>query len=178
MLSVRPGVGYNRNAQRAQEPLTMADKLYEYLKKRFIILVCLGVVGIILYRALVHPRRETTTTIPLMGFSLSMCKTYLERRYQKTFLPSRPQWLVNDVSGERMELDLFNEELGIACCYQDVTHYEFPSQEITQMNDFQALVYRDGLKKILCAENNIRLIVVPYTIKYDIIPQYIVDKLK
>jgi hypothetical protein len=143
-----------------------------------VVISCLGILAIVLYRTTTYGRKETTTTIPLMEFNSSLCKTYLEQRYGKTFTPSRPSWLLDDVTGERLELELYNEELGIACCYHDISHYEFPSSTIQRIEDFRALVYRDALKKKLCSENGVKLIIVPYTVKYETIPNYVMEKLK
>lgn len=162
----------------AEEPETMVDKIYQYLRNRVLIIACLGILGIILYKSTTYRRKETAVTIPLLEFNSAECKTYLEKRYGKTFLSARPPWLVDEVTGERMELELYNEELGIACCYHDISHYEFPSSTVTDIKDFRALVYKDALKKKLCSENGVRLIVVPYTVKYETIPMYVMERLK
>lgn len=162
----------------AAEPETMVDKIYQYLRNRFVIISCMGILGIILYKSTTYRRKETAVTIPLLEFNSAECKTYLEKRYGKPFLPARPSWLADEVTGERMELELYNEELGIACCYHDISHYEFPSSAVTDIKDFRALVYKDALKKKLCSENGVRLIVVPYTVKYETIPMYVMERLK
>jgi hypothetical protein len=154
------------------------DKIYQYLKNRFLIISCIGILSIIIYRATTYNRKETSTTIPLMEFNSTQCKAYLEKKYGKTFVSARPPWLLDDVTGERLELELYNEELGIACCYHDISHYEFPSSKITELKDFRALVYKDSLKKKLCAENGVKLIIVPYTVKYETIPNYVMERLK
>jgi hypothetical protein len=176
MMSVRHN--YRRAKDTIEEPMTMVDKIYQYLKTRFLIIACGGILAIIIYRTTTYKRKETSTTIPLMEFNSANCKTYLEKRYGKTFTSARPAWLVDDITGERMELELFNEELGIACCYHDVSHYEFPSSGITDIKDFRALVYKDALKKKMCSENGVKLIVVPYTVKYEMIPNYVMERLR
>jgi hypothetical protein len=160
------------------EPETMVDKIYQYLKQRVLIVACLGILGIILYRSTTYKRKEHTTTIPLLEFNSAECKTYLEKRYGKPFLPDRPSWLVDEATGERMELELYNEELGIACCYHDISHYEFPSSACNDIKDFRAMVYKDTLRKKLCGENGVKLITVPYTVKYETIPTYVMERLK
>ena len=47
-----------------------------------------------------------------------ICKGYFERIFGKYFCKTRPEWLINDDDGNRMELDGYNEELGLAFEYQ------------------------------------------------------------
>jgi len=176
-MSVRPNYR-KQQVERTDVPETLVDKIYQYLKTRFLIISCIGILTIVIWRATTYNRKETTTTIPLMEFNSSQCKSYLEKKYGKTFTSARPQWLVDDVTGERFELELYNEELGIACCYHDISHYEFPSSKITELKEFRALVYKDSLKKKLCADNGVKLIIVPYTVKYETIPNYVMERLK
>lgn len=72
-----------------------------------------------------------------------------------------------------MELDLYNAELKLAVEYNGEQHYHL----VDGMNDAGELKeqrYRDRLKRKLCRERGINLIVV----KYDVdIPKYLYKKL-
>jgi hypothetical protein len=74
----------------------------------------------------------------------------------------RPSFLQNPETGKNMEIDCFNEEYAVAVEYNGIQHYKFPSVFYKSEKDFNDQVYRDRLKKKLCDENNIYLIVVPY----------------
>jgi hypothetical protein len=74
----------------------------------------------------------------------------------------RPAFLCNPETGKNMEIDCFSEEYAVAVEYNGVQHYKFPSVFYKNEKDFNDQVYRDKLKKKLCDENDIYLIVVPY----------------
>jgi hypothetical protein len=74
----------------------------------------------------------------------------------------RPSFLCNPETGKNMEIDCFCEEYAVAVEYNGVQHYKFPSVFYKNEKDFNDQVYRDKLKKKLCDENDIYLIVVPY----------------
>jgi hypothetical protein len=85
--------------------------------------------------------------------------------FQKPFGKCRPDFLKNPVTGENLELDLYNEELNLGIEYNGVQHYKFNSFMHKDSNDrFQNQQYRDLIKKDLCEKKGIKLITVPYTI--------------
>ena len=54
-------------------------------------------------------------------------KNYLQNRFNKPFPKSRPNFMFNSVTGENLELDMFNKELLLACEYDgknimNITH--------------------------------------------------------
>ena len=82
-------------------------------------------------------------------------------------------WLVDDITGNNLELDLYNVYLKIAFEYQGKQHYE-----LTFHNDFDPIKLenikrKDDLKIKLCKENNIKLVVIPYTIQLNKLYEYI-----
>jgi hypothetical protein len=105
------------------------------------------------------------------------CKNVLESIFNKPFNKSRPNFLKNVISGNNLELDCFNEELGIACEYNGRQHYEFVPYFHRNKETFQNQQYRDHMKRDLCRKNNIILIEVPYTIKIKDIRKYILKEL-
>jgi hypothetical protein len=74
----------------------------------------------------------------------------------------RPNFLRNPETGKNLELDCYNEEYAIAVEYNGIQHYKFPSAFHKTEKDFYDQIYRDKLKKKLCDETGVYLIVVPY----------------
>lgn len=69
-----------------------------------------------------------------------------------------PNWLKNDLTGRGLELDGFNEKEAIAFEFQGLQHYvdSFGGGSINLAN----IQYRDALKKKLCDEKGVKLLVV------------------
>lgn len=69
-----------------------------------------------------------------------------------------PDWLKNDLTGRGLELDGFNEKEAIAFEFQGLQHYvdSFGGGSINLAN----IQYRDALKKKLCDEKGVKLLVV------------------
>ena len=108
----------------------------------------------------------------------SICRRHMEDRFGEPFPKARPSCLRNPVTGENLELDIYNETLGLAVEYNGKQHYHFNSHFHRGSNDrFQNQQYRDLIKKQLCEENGIFLITVPYSLKDDEIPGYLDQKL-
>jgi len=73
---------------------------------------------------------------------------------------ARPSWLLNPLTGAPMELDMYNEPLGIAVEYNGSQHYEYPNAFHATRDMFDAQVARDSAKRALCAAKGVRLIEV------------------
>lgn len=97
---------------------------------------------------------------------------------QKPFEKARPAWLVNDVTGHAMELDMYNEELKIAVEYNGMQHYKMVKPYTGTMEKLEELRRRDVLKSKLCGEHGVRLIIVPYTVSRTKFLEYITSTLK
>ena len=107
------------------------------------------------------------------------CKNYLQNRFNKPFPKSRPNFMFNSVTGENLELDMFNKELLLACEYHGKQHYEYNSFMHKGSRDkFHTQKYRDRMKKDICKKLGIKLVEVPYTIQINDIPQYLELKLQ
>lgn len=103
-----------------------------------------------------------------------ICRTHLEQRFRVPFRTVRPAFLKNPVTGENLEIDLYNEDLRLGVEYNGIQHYRFNTHFHRGSNDrFQNQQYRDLIKKQLCDENGVRLITVPYWIDPDDIPAYL-----
>ena len=87
-----------------------------------------------------------------------------EDHYKKSFHKYRPKFL------KGLELDGYNDELCTAFEYQGIQHEKFHPRFFHKhggIDSFNAQLERDKQKKLLCLENNIKLIIIPskYTFK-------------
>ena len=106
------------------------------------------------------------------------CRQYLEQRFKKPFPSCRPDFMFNSVTGENLELDMFNKELMLACEYNGKQHYEYnPFMHRNSKQNFRNQQYRDHMKQEICKKLGIKLITVPYTVHIDDIPVYIENTL-
>lgn len=107
------------------------------------------------------------------------CKRFVEFYFQKPFVRIRPDFLTNPITNNALELDVYNDDLKLAIEYNGSQHYNFNKMMHQNSRDrFQNQQYRDYIKKNLCKENGIELIVVPYTIRIEDIPQYLYKELE
>jgi len=87
-----------------------------------------------------------------------ICKGYLEHLFGAKFLKMRPRWLKNPHGG-LLELDGYCEELGVAFEHNGRQHYH---QAWFQTEyEFTSLQKRDKVKKELCEQNGVKLIIIP-----------------
>lgn len=106
-----------------------------------------------------------------------LCRNYLETKFKLPFPKQRPQFLKNPVTkGALLELDCYNENLQLAVEYQGRQHYVFTPHFHKNYETFLNQKYRDELKRILCSQNNVDLIEVPYYIED--IEDYLEEALK
>ena len=91
------------------------------------------------------------------GLSERICRTTVEQMFGEDFPSTRPSWLRN-VEGNLMELDCYCEKLRLAFEYNGKQHYE----AVDYFHDsFEKRQYLDEVKKKLCQDNNVNLIVIP-----------------
>lgn len=107
------------------------------------------------------------------------CKEFIEFYFQKPFAKIRPDFLKNPVTGENLELDMYNEDLRVAIEYNGSQHYHYnPFMHGNSKDKFRNQQYRDMLKKDMCQKNNIVLITVPYTVSEEEIGPFLFEELK
>jgi hypothetical protein len=87
-------------------------------------------------------------------------------------------WLIDDITGNNLELDLYSEELKIAFEYQGEQHYKLSFHNDLDLFKLENIKRKDGLKIKLCKENNIKLVVIPYTITHTEMYEYIKENIK
>lgn len=90
------------------------------------------------------------------------CRKWLEETFGVPFPRVRPEWLKNDVTNRNLELDCYNEDLKLAVEFNGKQHYEYHPRFHMSQEDYEYSQYKDELKKTLCLENKVELIVVPY----------------
>lgn len=92
-------------------------------------------------------------------------RAYLESRFKKSFPKSRPDFMVNPVTGSKynLELDCYNPELQLAVEYNGAQHYVYNTFFHKNKEAFYNQKYRDELKRLRCKELGITLIEIPYT---------------
>lgn len=105
------------------------------------------------------------------------CRRFLELHFGRRFEKVRPDWLRNPATGRHLELDCYNEELRLAVEYNGVQHYIFPNRFHLTEAEFVDQVARDEVKRSLCDQRGVYLIVVPYSVGVSQIPSYIRDRL-
>ena len=100
----------------------------------------------------------------------------MEDAFNVEFPKKRPKWLINK-EGNRLELDGYNKELGIAFEYQGRQHFEI----VTAFKGTKAILDKtqehDQIKKELCAKNNITLLCPTYKMKPEDFESYITDNI-
>jgi len=92
-------------------------------------------------------------------------RAFLESYFKKSFPKSRPDFMVNTVTGSKynLELDCYNPELRLAVEYNGQQHYNYIPFFHKNKEAFYNHKYRDELKRIRCKEIGITLIEIPYT---------------
>ena len=104
------------------------------------------------------------------------CKRYVQRYFRKSFTKIRPDFLKDPTTKRNLEIDLYNDSLKLGVEYNGIQHYEFTPRFHKTYGVFRRQKERDVLKKRLCRENGVTLIVVPYD--EESIPSYIHSKLR
>ena len=104
--------------------------------------------------------------------SENVCRMYFEYIFGVKFNSAKPVWLKNPSTGGRLELDGYNDELGIAFEYQGLQHFQDTGKFNINLSLSKRILY-DNLKLQLCEKNNVKLIVIPFTINYDKMADYI-----
>ena len=106
------------------------------------------------------------------------CKRVAEKLFKAPFSKIRPNFLNNEVTGNNLELDLYNESLKIAIEYNGKQHYVYTPYFHKSYDSFLNQKYRDKMKMDKCKDLGISLIVVPYTVKINDIEGYIENEAK
>ena len=99
-----------------------------------------------------------------------------EHLFGKPFIKVRPDWLRPTPESAPLELDGYNEELGIAIEYNGIQHYQYhPFFHNNDSEKFKAQQQRDTWKEKTCKQRGIKFIKVPYKLVFDDICEYLYD---
>jgi len=93
------------------------------------------------------------------------CKVFEEYLGRQVKTNIRPNFLKNPITGHNLELDIFDPETNIAIEYNGIQHYEYVKH--WHKNDpekYKKQLERDIIKRKLCYENGIILIIVKYDV--------------
>ena len=110
------------------------------------------------------------------------CRVILEILFQKKFKICCPKFLYDKTTKKTLELDMYNEELKLACEYQGVQHYEIMPWDKGNDSRLKRQIEKDLFKIKKCKENNIILLVISYKkVKFkkdNLVKSYIIQELK
>lgn len=102
------------------------------------------------------------------------CKAIFEYIYKAPFPKIKPVWLMSPHdTNRRLELDGYNEDLKIAFEYNGRQHYEIIKSWQVTADAFKRQQANDSEKLKKCLERNIELYVIPYTVAYDHLYEFI-----
>lgn len=104
------------------------------------------------------------------------CRKAFEKIFNAKFPTVRPEWLINPKTEHKMHLDGYNEDLKIAFEYNGKQHYLYYTYFHKDFKEFLDQQDRDRIKKQLCEDQGIILIIVPYTVKIDKMQDYIIKE--
>lgn len=102
------------------------------------------------------------------------CRKIFEELFEGYKFPTcYPNWLINPYTNHKLELDGYNEELGIAFEYNGKYHYVYPHEYSETKEVFNKRRQRDLIKYELCNLNNVYLIIIPYTVPLEGLKSFI-----
>ena len=107
--------------------------------------------------------------------SENACRKFFEAIFDNKFPNKRPDWL-RDEKGEKLQLDGYCKELGLAFEYQGEHHYK--KIYYLKNKSLEDIQRRDKLKIEICKKNNVVLIQVPFTVSYNDVQEYIIQECK
>ena len=102
-----------------------------------------------------------------------VCRVTLEAIFQLPFNKAEPDFLKSTLSAKNLELDGYNEQLKLAFEYNGIQHYVFPNYWHKSYEQFERQIKHDRYKRAICPRLGVTLLIIPYTISLQDIPEYI-----
>lgn len=116
-----------------------------------------------------------------------LCARIMSEHFKRDMkINTRPSFLRNPKTGKCLELDVYDQITRTAVEYNGAQHYKYPNTFHKTEEEFNEQIYRDKLKKKLCKKENVKLIVVPYSvddgftdkeIRYKLLKNFISERL-
>jgi hypothetical protein len=106
------------------------------------------------------------------------CRAIFERLFGSKFPTKRPDFLRNPKTNRNLELDGYNENLGLAFEHQGEHHVVFPNTFHKTREDFDNQQRRDKFKAEKCRERGITLLDIPHSVPAAQLEAYISKKLQ
>lgn len=103
----------------------------------------------------------------------NMARQHLEMLLGQQFPKVRPEWLKNPMTGRRLELDMYCEELTLAVEYDGAQHSFYVPHFHGSQEAFRQQQQRDTIKETICAQKNVHLLRIPYNIPEDHLGSYL-----
>lgn len=128
-----------------------------------------------------HEKKEETDFVYEAGASKgeNECRRIMQDITGMKFYKIRPDFLKNPVTGVFLELDCYCEALRLAVEYNGAQHDKYNKfMHQGSMDKFRNQQYRDYIKKTLCKEHGVYLIVVPHTVKLSELRPYLIKHLE
>lgn len=107
-----------------------------------------------------------------------ICRIYFEYMFKAKFPKMRTKWLHTGKNGY-LELDGYNEQLGLAFEHHGSQHYKAGTRFAKSKEQFLLIQKRDELKRKLCLQNSVILIEIPEVpsmLSIQELPQYLIEK--
>lgn len=109
------------------------------------------------------------------GVRENLCREIFELIFKKSFPKKKPEWLMNK-SKNLMELDGYNEKLGIAFEHHGEQHYRHTPFLRVGKKELLKRISDDRLKRNLCKQRGVKLVEIPFDVPVSELYQYIVSK--
>lgn len=106
------------------------------------------------------------------------CRRILENIFNRPFSKQRPAFLKRPSTGKNLELDGYNPDLKLAFEYNGAQHAKFHPMHRGSIQAFKDQQDRDRLKAQLCQQHGVKLIVIPHTVKWNKLEEYIRTELR
>lgn len=106
------------------------------------------------------------------------CRRILEGIFNRPFSKQRPAWLKRPSTGKNLELDGYNSDLKLAFEYNGIQHAKFHHMHRGNIKEFEDQQVRDRLKAQLCQQYGVKLVVIPHTVKWNKLEEYIRTELR
>lgn len=144
----------------------------------FILLFIIVIIALVLFALLL--KHQIITGKAIAGGVVSKSDDYvrniLETLTKMPFPQAHPEWLINN-NGKIMELDGYNEELGIAFEFQGPQHTKYDRKLDSSYDSYLQRITNDKMKREILKKRGIYLITIDCKFPRHRIREYIISRL-